>query len=727
LHLLKNRYDWLKISAVTAAEQIPDYYEMRLLNLISLLISSSVCLAEELVEVLVITGRSSESTFVKKSINFHLPISSSQINQEQIQESSAMVNLSESLVRVPGLTVQNRQNYAQDLQITSRGFGARSTFGVRGLRLYSDNIPATMPDGQSQTSHFDLASAERIDVVRGPFSALYGNSSGGVISIFTERGKPGLTLSPYAQFGSYGTSHYGTKLSGEQGLINYVASIGRFSTDGYREHSAATRDNANAKIRMALSADSAITLIANRVSMNDVQDPLGLTRIQFQNSPRSVDANAINFNTRKSVDQQQWGVNYEKIIDTFNAVNIMAYFGERNTEQFQAIPTAAQIAATSAGGVIDLSRQYGGTDLRWLHQDVSRNLQWTVGLSFDNLDENRRGFENFIGATLGVKGALRRDEKNNVYNIDQYVQMEWNPHTRWTVLAGIRNSSIYVGSDDSYVRTGNGNDSGSTRYHAANPVVGATFKLTNATNLYASYGKGFETPTLNELSYSANGAAGFNFALQPAKSDHFEIGIKSNPSPNLKTTISVFHIDTKNEITVLSNSGGRSVYQNAGKTQRDGIEVELAGNWRNGMGTQIAYSYMDARYADAFCGRNCSAATRVFAGNRIPGVSRQTLYGEISWHHKPIGFTVALEGKYAAKLYVDDVNSDVAPAYTTANIRFGLEQKSGAWRMQEFARIDNIFDRQYAGSVIVNESNRRFFEAAAGRNYLLGISVGYVW
>ena len=176
-----------------------------------------------------------------------LPLSIDRIGQREIQQANAMVNLSEPLARVPGIVVQNRQNYAQDLQVSSRGFGARSTFGVRGVRLYVDGIPATMPDGQGQTSNIDLTSADHIEVLRGPFSALYGNSSGGVISVFTENGKPGTQITPFAQAGSYGTRHYGLKAAGQQGIANYLVGVTRIDTDGYRRHSGATRDSGNAK------------------------------------------------------------------------------------------------------------------------------------------------------------------------------------------------------------------------------------------------------------------------------------------------------------------------------------------------------------------------------------------------------------------------------------------------------------------------------------------------
>jgi iron complex outermembrane receptor protein len=660
---------------------------------------------------------------------FDLPVSVDRIEASAIQSGQKMINLSEPLMRVPGIVAQNRYNYAQDLQISSRGFGARSTFGVRGMRLYADGIPATMPDGQGQVSHFDLGSAEVVEVIRGPFSALYSNSSGGVIAIFTENGKPGLALGSDAGFGSYGERRYGLKASGQQGSINYVLSTAYFSTEGYRDHSAAARYTQNAKLRFSPDSDSMLTIVGNAVRMNDVQDPLGLSRAQFDANPRGVDASAITFDTRKSVDQSQIGLHYERMLGRDDNLDLTVYGGHRATTQFQAISPGAQTTPTSAGGVIDLGRNYWGADLRWTRRDTfaGKPLELVAGLAYDRLDEERRGFENFIGPVLGIQGQKRRDESNVVYNIDQYLQAQWQPGSRWLIVAGMRNSNVQVRSNDHYIVPGNADDSGSVRFHALNPVFGATFKLSSAMNLYASYGNGFETPTLNELSYRSAGTGGLNFGLNPARSTNGEVGAKLRLGQHFRANLALFHIDTKDELMVLSNSGGRAVFQNAGKTRRDGVELSLDGEWSNGLSAHLAYAFLRAVYVDSFCNGPCSVTTRIAAGNDLPGVPRQNLYAEIAWRHAPAGFTLALEGRYVGKVWVDDRNSDAAAGYFVANVRAAFEQESGLWRFSQFARIDNVADRRYIGSVIVNESNQRFFEPAPGRNYFLGLRVAHVW
>ncbi len=654
--------------------------------------------------------------------SFDLPVSVDVVGTAQIQEQQLEVNLSESLARVPGIVVQNRQNYAQDLQISSRGFGARSTFGVRGIRLYADGIPATMPDGQGQVSHFDLGSAARIEVLRGPFSALYGNSSGGVISLFTEDGKPGAALEGDAAFGSFDTHRIGVKASGENRGINYVLDGSEFSTDGYRDHSAAKRDSVNAKLRMNPDDSSRLTFVANSMAMPEAQDPLGLTRGQFNADPRQAGIGALQFNTRKRVDQSQGGLSYERALTAADTLAATLYYGRRSTTQFQAITVAAQTAGnnniTSPGGVIDLIRDYGGLDLRWTRKTTlaGEPLNFTAGIDYENVDERRRGFQNFTGSgatqVLGVFGALRRNEDNRVFNFDQYLQAEWQPGTRWVVLAGLRNSSVKVSSADHFFvpgatpATSNGDDSGNTSFSSTNPVLGVTFKASEALNLYASYGRG-------------------------SKSDHLEVGAKAFLGADVLATAAVFHVKTRDEIAVLTNTGGRSVFQNVGGTTRDGVELALDARLPQGFGAYAAYTYLKALYADSFT--TCSATpcavpnVPVPAGNAMPGIPRSTFYGELSWKYAPVGFASGLELRHAAPVYVNDINSDAAPAYTVANLRAGFEQQFGDWRAKEFYRVDNLTDRKYAGSVIVNEGNSRFFESAPGRTHLIGVTVARNW
>jgi len=551
---------------------------------------------------------------------------------------------------------------------------------------------------------------------------------GCVILVFAQYGVPGAVVVLSFASGSFGTWRADAKADGTAGNFNYVVDASRFMTDGYREHSAATRDTINTKLRATAGPATTLTLVANRVEMPDVQDPMGLTRAQFERDPRSVDPSALQFNTRKSVTQTQGGLTIDHVIDTGNAITATAYYGERSTLQYQAIPVATQLNPLHPGGVIDLSRRYTGLDARWTWRGALAGgpLTFIAGLNYDHLLEDRRGYENFAGTTLGVKGALRRDETNVVDDFDQYAQVEWRFLPVALAFAGVRATRVRVGSADHFVTTINPNDSGATQFRATTPVAGVSYQLAPAWHVYASAGKGFETPTLNELAYRASGQTGLNFDLKPARSNNYEIGAKFSDGNGWRATLAAFHVETSNEIVVQTNSAGRSSFQNASKTRRDGFEAEIEKNWTNGFGVFASFSSLRAIYATGFL--TCLTApcttpvTPIAAGNRIPGVPRRAAYAELRWRQRD-GFDAAFELRYADRLYVNDLDSDAAPPYTVASARLGYAWRVGNATVTPFVRVDNLFGRTYAGSVIVNESNSRFFEPAATRSYLAGVSV----
>ncbi len=651
--------------------------------------------------------------------SFDLPASIDVIGADRIGDGQARVNVSESLATVPGVVVLNRQNYAQDLQISSRGFGARSAFGVRGIRLIADGIPATMPDGQGQAASFDLDAAERIEVLRGPYSALYGNHSGGVIQMFTRDGQGRPTLRGDFTAGSYGTWKADLGLEGESNGVGYVLDSSRFSTDGYRDHSAATRDQSMAKLTWKPDEDSKLTVLANGLWQHNTQDPLGLTWSSFKSTPRGVDPAALTYNTRKSIDHQQGGMTYERRFGE-NLLQVTAYLGTRQMTQYQAIPKAAQVSPRSAGGVVDFDRTFGGVNLRWINVQAlgSGRLTTTAGLDYDRSSDDRKGYENFIGNTLGVKGRLRRNEVDTVFSLDPYLQTEWQ-NERWVLSAGLRHSRVQVDVEDSYLA--NGNDSGKLTYTQTTPVMGVVYKVTPAVNLYASAARGFETPTLNELFYSGNGG-GFNFGLKPARSTHLEVGAKAFLGNDTRANLAFFQVRTEDELVVDISNGGRTSYKNASQTLRQGVEFSLDSSWRHGFSSHLALTGLRAVYDDSFKVGNST----IPSGNRIPGVPATSLFAELAWKDPLTGLSAGVETIARGKMYVEDSNTQqAAPGYAIVNLRVGAEQKSGPWVLKEFVRLENLFDRQYVGSVVVGDGNGRFYEPAPGRNWLAGVSLRY--
>lgn len=650
-----------------------------------------------------------------------LPVAIDTVDGSVIREGNAQVNLSESLGRVPGIAVQNRQNYAQDLQVSSRGFGARAAFGVRGVRLIADGIPATMPDGQGQAASFNLPTASRIEVMRGPFSSLHGNASGGVVQIFTADAPAQPTLSTHLMGASYGTWKAGVQAGARSGGLGVTGDASRFMTDGYRAHSSARRDQAHVKLSQDLGDRGTLTLVANRLDQPDTLDPLGLTAAQVAQNRRQAVSAAFTFNTRKSIAQNQGGLTWDLPLDGGTRLQARAYLGDRQVVQYLAIPLAAQGAATSSGGVVDLDRAYGGAGLR-LTRDArlaGTPLTLSIGMDHDRMAERRRGFIN----NNGIGGALKRDEDDTVSSTDVYAQAEWRASERLGVLAGLRHSRVGFDSRDYFVAAGNPDDSGALSYSRTTPALGATYRLTPLVNAYANIGRGFETPTFAELAYRPGGATGLNFALRPSTSLHREIGLKALTGRDGMLTAAAFRIDTADEIVVNSSSGGRTDFRNAAGTRREGLELAWRQGWGGGWQHALALTVLDARFRDAFA--SGVPPTAVPAGSRLPGVAPATLFADLAWRDPDSGLFAGLELRYSARVFVNDQNSESAGRWATASVRAGLQQRGRGWRLSEFVRVDNLTDREYIGSVIVADSNGRFYEPSPGRTFTIGVTAEF--
>ncbi|ESM04852.1 TonB-dependent receptor PqqU [Klebsiella pneumoniae] len=654
------------------------------------------------------------------------PAAVSVVNGDEMRQAAPRVNLSESLGAVPGLQVQNRQNYAQDLQLSIRGFGSRSTYGVRGLRIYVDGIPATMPDGQGQTSNIDIGSVDTIEVLRGPFSALYGNSSGGVINVTSQTGTQPPTVEASSYYGSFGTWHYGMKATGavgdgsHAGDVDYTVSTNRFTTHGYRDHSGARKNLANARLGLRINDVSKLTLLLNSVDIK-ANDAGGLTADEWRDNPRQS-PHGDQYNTRKNTRQTQAGLRYERQLSAQDDLSVMMYAGERETTQFQSIPRAPQLKPSHAGGVIDLTRHYQGIDTRLTHRgELLVPVTLTAGLDYENMSERRKGYENFVmvnGAPqYGEQGALRRNERNLMWNVDPYLQTQWQLTDKLSLDAGVRYSSVWFDSNDYYITPGNGDDSGDASYHKWLPAGSLKYALTDAWNVYLSAGRGFETPTINELSYRSDNQSGLNFGLKPSTNDTVEIGSKTRIGNGLFTA-ALFQTNTDNEIVVDSSSGGRTSYKNAGKTRRQGMELGLDQQFGESWRLKAAWTWLDATYRTNVCDdASCN-------GNRIPGIARNMGYASFGYQPEQ-GWYAGSDIRYMSDIMANDENTAKAPSWTVVGLTTGYKWSYGRMDMDLFGRIDNLFDREYVGSVIVNESNGRYYEPAPGRNYGIGLNLAW--
>jgi iron complex outermembrane receptor protein len=483
----------------------------------------------------------------------------------------------------------------------------------------------------------------------------------------------------------------------------------RYTTDGYREHSAATREQFNGKWTWIASASTRLDTVVNILDQPKALDPLGLTRAQWEDNPRQAPAIAFTQDARKTVRQQQAGTVLEHRFDPDTTLNARVYVGKRDLDNALSVPPAAQAPPTSSGGIVSFEREYLGANLqiaRTLRLGANVSARLLAGLDYDRMDEDRQGYLN----VAGERGALKRDEDNRVDNTDALLQATIDFGERWSAIAGVRSSRVKFRTEDHFIVPGNPDDSGTLSYRATNPVAGVTWHADRDLNVYANVGRGFETPTFTELAYR-NGATGLNTDLKASKSRHVELGAKWRAGAAHSLDVAFYDIRTEDEIVVDTNVGGRSTFKNAGRTTRRGGELSYRGRWTPELSALLSLAALNARFDN---------------GNHLPGTPERSAFAELVYAPRALpGFHAAVEGVYVGRLYVNDANEDFAPPAAVVNLRAGYTWRFGAIEVEPLVRIDNVADKRYAGSVIVNEANRRFFEPAPERNWLVAVSARY--
>ncbi len=666
---------------------------------------TSVRAANELDEIVVSASRSEQTTF-------DAPAAIQSVSRQAIESAGPQVNLSESLTRVPGVTILNRQNYAQDLQLSIRGFGARTAFGIRGVRLIVDGIPASMPDGQGQASTISLSSTERIEVLRGPLGQLYGNASGGVVQAFTRQAPETPEFTAHGYVGSYNTRRATLQYAGRVGDYGLVADYGEFRSDGFRQNSKTVRKHFNGKLGFE-NGRTKVHFVANLFDMPLAQDPGGLA----SKSPPDPTAAASGFSAnrvRKTVEQNQLGAVLEHRTESGITAVLRIYGGQREVFQTQFI--------AGDGRWIGVGRNYWGAGLQ-ISQNLSMGatpMRFSYGVDYDVADEYRSGGNAVVGE---ISDVSRRQQDYLSYNGDFFIQSEIFLTQATTLIAGARRSNITLDVEDRLTPA----SSGELKYGATNPVLGLSHLVSDTLNIYVNTGKGFESPSIAETSYTGSPpSAAFNAALQAAKSRHYEVGLKYRPGKARLVDLAAYRIDTENEITTLANISGNVSYANAAKTRREGIEVSYQERFGKHFQVYAALNHINAFYSANFQ----SGADLIQDGNKIPGIPRHFAFIETAWRQRGFlqpqerttsgqGLTLAAEIISAGRLYANDLNTRIADAYNITNLRIGHTQKTLSGLVQADLRLNNVFDKTHIGSVIVASSTP--YEPAPGRNWLASV------
>jgi iron complex outermembrane receptor protein len=542
------------------------------------------------------------------------------VNKDRIQNATQLLGLDEALAVVPGLYIQNRHNFSGDLRVSMRGFGARSSFGIRGIRVYVDGIPETLPDGQSGVDSIDLGSVQSIEILRGPASSLYGNASGGVIAVTSELG----TTDPYIEgrvaAGEFGFQQYGIKSAGQINSADYLLNISRTELDGYRDHAEFRGTQLNGRLGIPFNDNDRLLVAVNFADQPKAQDPGGINAAQVALDRSSARAQNVQFDAGETVEQQRLGFVYERERSSGTLIlrNHYVWRDFANKLPF------------TGGGAVDLDRFFFGLGAQYsLGESLPDGTGLTFGIDYDRQDDDRQRFDN----NNGVLGAQTFDQNERVDSTGIYVQGEYQFSDEWTLQAGLRYDELSYEVSDRFLA--NGDDSGTLNFDEISPSIGLNYK-TPAGVVFASYSSGFETPTTTELA-NPDASGGFNPSLRPQTADNVEIGYKGG-NKNIYYEVSLFQIDLEDELIPfeLPAFPGRDFFSNAGSSSRTGLETAASWHNDNGFGIEASFTWSDFEF-DSFIDDNGND----FSGNQLPGLPQQFGY---------LGFTYATDNGFSGIL-----------------------------------------------------------------------------
>jgi iron complex outermembrane receptor protein len=615
---------------------------------------------------------------------------------------------------VPGLFMQNRYNFAQDLRVSIRGFGARAQFGIRGVKVLVDGIPETLPDGQGSVDSIDLGTTSQIEVIRGPSSTLYGNASGGVISVVSE----GSSAEPFAQLrmtgGSYGFQKVQVKTGGETGRLNYLVSLSDSQIDGYRAQSAAENSQLTGRFDLDLGNDRDLLTVINFTDQPVSDDAGGVTAALAASDPRAAWPANVQFDAGEALQQTRLGFVYSMPAGARGSISARNYYAWRDF---------GNLLPVQPGGIVDLDRKFIGGGFSYTHEGflLDRPNRFVTGVDFDDQDDDRKRFNNMNG----VQGAQTFDQNEHVTSQGLFIQNELSVSERVQVTFGVRFDQVEFEVTDRYLA--DGDDTGTLQFDDTSPMLGVVVDLTERVNLYATLSSAFETPTTTELNQPYLTSGGFNSTLGPQTAQNVEVGLRGEIGMNQRYEVALFTIDVDDELIpypVLTAPGGtpvsgRNFYQNAAKSGREGLEFSWIANPTSRLRATVSYAYSDFAF-DEFVDANGVD----FSGRLIPGTAENVLYGELAYT-APGGWFIAGDAIYTSEQNGNNGNTAAAlvDAYTLASIRFGYDVDLGDFTLSPFVGVNNLFDETYTSNVRLNAFGGRFFEPGPGRNGYAGLTL----
>lgn len=639
------------------------------------------------------------------------PQAVSVIEPEDIQDGRQQLQLDESINRVPGVFTQNRYNFAQNLRVSIRGFGARAPFGIRGVRVLVDGIPETLPDGQSQVDAIDLESVERIEVIRGPSSAIYGNAAGGVIDITTMEGPD----EPYAEirstFGSYNFRRLGVKGGGRVGDWRGHISAWDLSYDGYREQSETRKRLVNTKGSYDIDEQRRITAVFTALDQPKGEDPAGLSRDQVREDRRQASGPAETLDAGQRVRQQRLGVIYEDAGSLPGTVTARAFYTNRDFRQQLPFPPAIITPGgpVSAPSLIRFDRDFYGVGIEYSDADSVGGIpiRYTAGVEANFQRDSRRRWNVF--GTDGTRDDQTQQAVESADTVGAFAQNDFLLTDRLTLTVGGRFDRLRLKIDD---RLGDGAASGRETFNELSGTAGLSYKIHPQHTVYTSVGTAFESPSFTEFYDPTEPGEGFDPGLEPQKALNFEVGAKGFLGDNARYELTAFTVETRDEIVQVLNDPDR--FDNAGRTRRFGVEAGLEYFFTPRFSATGSYTWSDFRFRSL---ENQDGDS--FRGKRLPGLPRHTFFGELAWRD-PSGFYAIADTLLVSHVFGDNANDERVAGYGVVNARIGTTQQVGAVEFETFIAVNNILDKEYIENVRVN-SAPNFLEPAPERNTFAGV------
>ena len=636
----------------------------------------------------------------------NIPNAVARIEKEDIQKGQPALTLDESLSILPGLFFQNPYNFAQGLRISIRGFGARSPFGIRGIKILVDDIPQTLPDGISQLDAIDPGIIDHIEVLRGPSASLYGNASGGVISIVTENGPKGpFEIGSKVVTGSFGLLKTQLKLGGRTPASDYRVFGSRLEFNGYRQHNVTENLLFQTKFNWKTVSGSDTQLTVQKFHSPRSEDPGGLTAFQAAINPRQAHPQNVLFDVGEEVDQETLGWRWRKPLGQRQDLTFTAHLIHRDFSN--RLPFVS-------GGQVEFERWAPGAALKYInnHSLFAKSNRWIAGLDLLYQNDDRQRFNNNSGA----QGSETLNQREIVDSVGVYVRDEMVLSDDWELTAGARYDRIHYRVNDAFFA--DGDQSGAQNLNQGSGTLGALYHLTQEHRIYLNGSTVFETPTTTELINNPSGTGGFNPNLNPQTSYSLELGLKGNPG--IEYELALFYIRTKDEITPfeLAAFPGRTFFRNSGTSERKGVEAWL--RWRphkNWQGT-VSYTYSDFEF------QKFEVSGVDFKGNRLPGIPVHRVVGQIEYRN-PHGWFGSILTEHVSRFYVNNENTAENSAYTRTRLNLGLEQRWGSIRGSLFLGINNLLDVSYNANTRINAAGGRYFEPAPPFNMFAGISLSW--